>query len=342
MLRAKGQVRMAAFPISAMTRDDGDDGDSTIPAIWKFSGRTAWECGRHARLGFPNQSVKTQEANLVATVRVNGVELFYKETGHGPETIVFSHGLLMDHSMFEAQRAALENTGRFRVIAYDHRGQGQSQDPGGGYDMETLADDAAALIHAVNAAPCHFAGLSMGGFVGMRLAARRPALLRTLTLMNTGPNREPLLNRLRYGFLAQLVRVVGTAPFTTTAVNALFGETTRHNPERRAMLDEWTAKLRARPRNVAHALMAVMRRRGVSTDELRSIKCPTLVIAGEDDTSRPAQDSVRLASFIPGARLVRIPGCGHSSSLEAPEAVTAAILELIMTSARREGRAVGQ
>lgn len=73
------------------------------------------------------------------TVRVNGVELFYKETGHGPETIVFSHGLLMDHSMFEAQRAALEKTGRYRVIAYDHRGQGQPQDPGGGYDMETLS-----------------------------------------------------------------------------------------------------------------------------------------------------------------------------------------------------------
>jgi len=244
--------------------------------------------------------------------------------------------------MFEAQRAALEKTGRYRVIAYDHRGQGQSQDPAGGYDMETLSQDAVGLVQALNAAPCHFAGLSMGGFVGVRLAARQPALLRTLTLMNTGPNREPLFNRFRYGFLAQLVRIVGTAPFTATAVNALFGKTTRRSPERRAMLDEWTAKLRGRPRNVAHALIGVMKRRPVSPDELRSIKCPTLVIAGEDDTSRPAEDSVRLASFIPGARLVHVCGCGHSSSLEAPEAVTAAILEFITTSARREGQAVGQ
>ena len=278
----------------------------------------------------------------MATVRVNGVELFYKETGHGPETIVFSHGLLMDHSMFEAQRAALETTGRYRVIAYDHRGQGQSQDPGAGYDMETLSQDAAGLIQALNAIPCHFAGLSMGGFVGMRLAARRPALLRTLTLMNTGPNREPWFNRLRYGFLAQLVRIMGTAPFTATAVNALFGETTRHSPERRTMVEEWTAKLRGRPRNVAHALIGVLERLPISPDELRSIKCPTLVIAGEEDTARPAEDSMRLASFIPGARLVRIRGCGHSSSLEAPEAVTAAILEFITTSARRERRAVEQ
>lgn len=55
------------------------------------------------------------------TIKVNGVELFYKESGGGPETIVFSHGLLMDHTMFEFQRAAFES--RYRVIAYDHRGK---------------------------------------------------------------------------------------------------------------------------------------------------------------------------------------------------------------------------
>ena len=78
------------------------------------------------------------------TIHANGVDLFYKESGSGPETIVFSHGLLMDHTMFEPQRAAFEK--QYRVIAYDHRAQGQSQDPGQGYDMDTLADDAAALI----------------------------------------------------------------------------------------------------------------------------------------------------------------------------------------------------
>lgn len=261
------------------------------------------------------------------TVRVNGVELFYKETGKGPETIVFSHGLLMDHSMFEAQRAAF--SGRYRVIAYDHRGQGQSEDPGNGQDMETLTTDAAALILALNAAPCHFAGLSMGGFVGLRLAARRPALVRSLTLMNTGAEPEPWPSRLRYRLLAQLVRLVGPGLFTGVAVKALFGKTTLHSPERRAMLEEWTEKLRKRPRNIAEALLAVVRRDEVAVDELRSIQCPTLIIAGEDDTARPPDDSQRLATFIPGARLVRIAGSGHSSALEAPEAVVAAMQGLL-------------
>jgi pimeloyl-ACP methyl ester carboxylesterase len=270
----------------------------------------------------------------VATVKVNGVELFYKETGRGPETIVFSHGLLMDHTMFEAQRAAFE--GQYRVIAYDHRGQGlsgRSKDPGDGWGegMDNLATDAAALIQALDAGPCHFAGLSMGGFVGMRLAIRRPALLRSLTLMNTGAEREPWPNRARYGFLAQLARVIGMAPFTGVAVKALFGESTRRDPQRRAMLEEWTGKIRKRPRHVADALSGVMERDELTAHELRSINCPTLVIAGQEDTARPPADSERLAAFIPGAKLVRIPGCGHSSSLEAPEAVTEAMRGLIGT-----------
>jgi 3-oxoadipate enol-lactonase len=267
----------------------------------------------------------------VPKVNVNGVELFYKESGSGEETVVFSHGLLMDHSMFDAQRAALE--GRYRVIAYDQRGQGQSQGPQSGAgkarDMEALTDDAAALIKALGAAPCHFAGLSMGGFIGMRLAARRPPLVRTLTLMNTGPDREPWSGRLRYGFLASLVRVVGVKPFTGTAMQALFGETTRRNPAQRPMLEQWRAKLRLQPRNIANALAGVMERRDVTADELRSIECPTLIIAGEEDTAQPPFRSERLASFINGARLVRVPACGHSSSLEAPEAVTLAMQKLI-------------
>lgn len=265
----------------------------------------------------------------MSTIKVNGVELFYKESGSGQETIVFSHGLLMDHTMFEAQRAAFE--GRYRVIAYDHRGQGQSADPGSSYDMDTVAADAAALIEALKAAPCHFAGLSMGGFVGMRLAARRPELVRTLTLMNTGAQKEAASSRLRYGFLAQLVKIVGTAPFTGIAVKELFGKTTRSSadPAKQKMLKEWTAKLRSRPKHTAHALMGVMNRPAFSAQELAAIRCPTLIITGEDDTPQPPGNSEKLQAAIRNSRLVRISGCGHSSSLEAPQQVIAAMLELI-------------
>jgi pimeloyl-ACP methyl ester carboxylesterase len=264
------------------------------------------------------------------TIKVNNTELFYEETGSGRETIVFSHGLLMDHTMFAAQQAAFAPV--YRVIAYDHRGQGASPDPGSGYDMDTVAEDAAALIGALKASPCHFAGLSMGGFAGMRLAARRPELLRTLTLMNTGAEREPLSGRVRYNFLAQLVKLVGTRPFTSIAVKELFGKSTRasSDPAKQAMLKEWTAKLASRPKNVARALLGVMNRPEFSKDELARIHCPTLIIAGDDDTAQPLIVSEHMAHAIPNARLVRIPACGHSSSLEQPDAVIEAMQKLFL------------
>ena len=74
--------------------------------------------------------------------------------------------------MFRAQIDRLKP--HYRCIAYDHRGQGDSAIAPDGYDMDTLAEDAAALIVALDAGPCHFVGLSMGGFVGMRLALPGP------------------------------------------------------------------------------------------------------------------------------------------------------------------------
>jgi len=273
----------------------------------------------------------------VPTVKVNGVELFYKETGRGSEAVIFSHGLLMNHTIFESQRAALEPY--FRVIAYDHRGQGQSQDPGNGQDMETLTTDAAGLIQALEAAPCHFAGLSMGGFVGLRLAARRPALLRTLILMNTGAGREPLLSRVRFGFLAQMVRLFGPAPFAGIAIQELFGASTRRNPDRQAMLEQWRAAISKRSRRAAEALLGVVTRQEIPDDELRAIQCPTLIIAGEEDTARPPRDSEHLAKTIPGALLLRLPACGHSSTLEAPDAVNHALMDFLGTKSSQTPRA---
>ena len=267
--------------------------------------------------------------SAVPTIRANGVNLFYKESGSGPETIVFSHGLLMDHTMFEPQRAVFEK--QYRVIAYDHRAQGQSEDIGRGYDMSTIADDAALLIRALNAAPCHFAGLSMGGFAGMRVAAHHPELIRTLTLMNTTATREKLPNRLRYNFLAQMVKIIGPAPFTPIAVKELFGQTTRRSAERRPMLEQWTRKLRARPKNIAPSLQAVMNRRQFRAEEMAAIHCPTLIITGEDDTAQPPRNSASLIAGIRGARHVNFPGAGHSSCLETPDEVTAAMQELFQS-----------
>src|SRR3546814_18294038 len=109
-------------------------------------------------------------------IDVNGTQLNDRIDGDGPQTVVMAHGLLMDLSMYDAQIPALAS--RYRVIRYDHRGQGGSQATREGLDMDTLCADAAAPISALNPAPRHFLGLSMGGFMALRLAPPPPPLFR--------------------------------------------------------------------------------------------------------------------------------------------------------------------
>jgi 3-oxoadipate enol-lactonase len=104
-------------------------------------------------------------------IRSNGTDLWCEDTGGSLAPILFSHGLLFSSRLFDAQVEALRE--QYRCVAYDHRGQGRSAPSTmRSIDMDTLTADAIALIEALEIAPVHFCGLSMGGFVGMRLAAR--------------------------------------------------------------------------------------------------------------------------------------------------------------------------
>jgi 3-oxoadipate enol-lactonase len=76
----------------------------------------------------------------------------------------------------------------------------------------------------------------------------------------------------------------------------------------------------------------VMNRREFRASELAAIHCPTLIITGEDDTAQPPANSRSMIAGIRGARHVNIPGAGHSSSLETPEAVTAAMQEFLQSA----------
>lgn len=122
-------------------------------------------------------------------ITVNGIELFYTEQGGGDDTIVFAHGLLMDGGMWDM--VAPQFADHYRVICFDFRGQGQSSNPGSGFEITQLVEDTAAFIQAVSNKPVHYVGLSMGGMVGMPLAARHPELLRSLVLLDTSAQAEP-------------------------------------------------------------------------------------------------------------------------------------------------------
>ncbi|TMA41203.1 MAG: alpha/beta fold hydrolase [Deltaproteobacteria bacterium] len=253
-------------------------------------------------------------------MKVRGVDLHVEDTGGTGPAIAFSHGLLSSVSMWRFQLAAFRD--RFRCVAWDHRGQGRSELTEGGYDMDTLADDAAALIAQLGIAPVHFVGLSMGGFVGMRLAARRPELVRSLALMETAADAEPWRNALKYSAMSFLARFLTIRPFVPAVTKIMFGRTFRSDPGRAALREAFGGELIGNDlTGMRRALDGVLSRRPVSPQELASIRAPVLVVSGEEDTAVVPARSIRLAAQIPGAKFVRLPRAGHTSSMEEPEAV---------------------
>ena len=256
---------------------------------------------------------------------LNGTGLWLEDTGPtaSGETVVFSHGLLFSTALFGPQVAALR--GDHRCVAYDHRGQGRSEDSDlPSIPMELLYQDAVALIETLGVGPVHFVGLSMGGFVGMRIAARRPDLLRSLVLLETSAEREPHENILRYGAMNVVARTLGTRPLLGRLLPILFGRSTLADPSRRADVARWASGLQQNRRGIWRAVNGVIDRVAI-LPELGRVRCPTLVMVGEEDVATVPARAETIHRAIAGSRLVRIPRAGHSSSLEQPEVVTAAV-----------------
>ena len=252
--------------------------------------------------------------------KINGVSLHYTDTGGDGPAIVFSHGLIMSKAMFDAQIDRLKD--RYRCIAYDHRGQGESEVTESGYDMDTLTDDAIALIDELGVAPCHFVGLSMGGFVGMRLAARRPELVKSLTLLETSADAEPAENAPKYRRLNFVARWFGLSLVVGKVMPILFGTTFMTDPGRSSERELWRKRIIGNHRiGITRAVVGVVERPGVM-DELANIACPTLVAVGDEDTATVPAKSERIVAAINGAQLSIIPAAGHSSTIEQPEFVS--------------------
>ncbi|MBW1598055.1 alpha/beta fold hydrolase [Streptomyces sp. JJ38] len=270
------------------------------------------------------------------TIKSSGTTISYLDTGAPagrPEaqTILFGHGLLFSGWVFHPQIAALRR--RYRCVAIDWRGQGDTPATPGGYDMDTLTDDAVALIRALGVAPVHWVGLSMGGFVGQRLAARHGELVRSLTLLDTsaGPERRWLAGKSKMLALAQLL--VGIRPLLGTLRPLLFGPAFLADPAGKATLDAWAARLQRSGRTALRkATLGVANRAPVDT-EITGITVPTLVVVGADDEATPLTEAQRIAELVDGARLEVVADCGHTSPLEQPEVITNLLAEFLAASA---------
>lgn len=260
------------------------------------------------------------------TISANGANLYYEITGSGKETIVFSHGLLWSGEMFAEQVKYFQD--RYTCVTYDHRGQGRSEVTATGYDMETVYQDAIAVIEGLNLAPCHFIGLSMGGFVGMRIAARRPDLLKSVVLMETTADPEPFA--FKYNVLNLIVSLFGVKSVTNQVMPIMFSQTFMNDSKRSKIRKEWTEKLQKNAKTITRAVKGVISRQGVF-DEIAKITLPTLILVGDEDVATVPAKSQRLHSQIKSSTLVIIKNAGHTSSVEEPTQVNKAIEDFLKT-----------
>lgn len=247
----------------------------------------------------------------MATINVNGCDYYYESHGKGKETILFSHGLLWSGEIFKSQVNHLKDT--YRVITYDHRGQGRSQVTETGYDMDSLSDDVIKLIERLGLEKVHFVGLSMGGFVGLRVAARRPDMVKSLILMGTSAQSEEL--SLKYKILTTLVKWFGIKVVSSKMMKIYFAKKFLNDNARRDQYRFWKQEIEANDKSILKAVEGVLARQGIE-EELANIICPVLIMVGTEDIVTTPEKAEFLYQHIKHATIKYIPEAGHTVVIE--------------------------
>jgi pimeloyl-ACP methyl ester carboxylesterase len=265
-------------------------------------------------------------------VAVNGIQLNILDTGApagkpDAPVLVLGHGLLFGTSMWRHQIEAFR--GDFRCVAVDWRGQGATPPTESGYDMDTLYADLVALIEHLDVGAVHYAGLSMGGFVGQRLAARRPDLVRSLILIDTSSGPEDPEKMKKYQLMATVYGILGFRPLRSQVSPIMFTPTWLKTPAGKDTERIWISELLPLDRKgVKKAIRGVTDRLPI-VDELSGITAPTLVIVGSEDTATPVAKAEAIAAGIKDSRLEVVSGVGHVSTLEDPDRITGVMREFL-------------
>jgi 3-oxoadipate enol-lactonase len=217
-------------------------------------------------------------------------------------------------------------TKQYRVLRYDVRGHGGSEIPPGPYTLEQMAGDLEELLRSLGITGTHFVGVSMGGLIGMTAALSHPRLIRSLVLCDTtacyGPGLRPMWE--------DRIRVAETEGMTAALVDRT--------------MDIWfTAPFRAREKDTVKRVAAMLERsdpRGYAaairaigfvdlTERIAAIRCPTLVVVGEQDPgTSPAMARV-IHKRIPDAQLLVLSGAAHCAVVEASDRFLPALMSFL-------------
>ncbi len=251
----------------------------------------------------------------------DGGSIYTVTRGEGP-TILFSHGVTITSRVWVKQFEMLPELG-VRVVAFDHRGHGESGLGSSGHSVENLAMDMRTVIEGLDLRDVVLVGHSMGGVAAQAFALEHPevlkqrvcglVLLSTLAKTSVSASRQLRCLAERVTGSLDLRKVMNRQALGTVIARVGFGREPRAsqvelNRQMLATCDAATA------RDATAALLGLD-----LTAVLGRLDAPTLVIGGTNDVITPPAESRRLAELIPGARLELLPGAGHMIMLERTE-----------------------
>ena len=258
-------------------------------------------------------------------------ELYYEVHGdpNGKETIAFLNGVMASASSWAMLYPVFERAG-FRIILHDFKGQLNSSKPEGPYSFKEHCEEAKALFESLGVKKLHLVGTSYGGEVAMKFAILFPEMVRSISVIDSVSELDPVCKGFVVGWKV-LCDTKDGEQFFWGMVPSIYGpKFIENNME---MLTARAKAIKNNPNGYLEGqkiLYDTFAQDVYMTDELKKIKCPALIICGENDILKPPKFSKIMADNIPNAEYITLPECGHVAFFEKAKEVESAIFGFVM------------
>jgi 3-oxoadipate enol-lactonase len=258
------------------------------------------------------------------TQLVNGTSISYSDTGGDGPVVVFSHGYLMDSSMFGPQVEALAPS--YRIITWDERGFGRTK-AAGQFSYWDSAADVLGLLDELGIDRAVLGGMSQGGFLSLRAALIAPDRVRALVLIDSQAGLEDPATVPAYEQMEQIWMEQGPAPVQDVVASIILGP-----PDGPVAYQPWFAKWADADRDQLRLAFRCLIDRDDITGRLGEISCPALILHGTADAAIPMARAEAVRDGLGGpATLVQVDGGSHASNLSHPDQVNTAIAEFLQS-----------